>query len=200
MNFKYLPNRIEIRNKVINKLDEFVFDFILLLNKQKIKYVLVSGYVSILFGRNRTSEDVDIFIEKMDYTKFYELWTKISKKFECLNTSDVKNAYEKYLSEGISLRFSKKNSYIPNIEFKFPKLEIDYWTLEKRIEVTLNDYKLFISPLELQIPFKLFLGSQKDIEDARHLYKLFKEHLNLKLLDEFNQKLKTDKLFNKYIK
>jgi hypothetical protein len=136
----------------------------------------------------------------MDYTKFCELWTKISKKFECLNTSDVKNAYEKYLLEGISLRFSKKNSYIPNIEFKFPKFEIDYWTLEKRIEVTLNDYKLFISPLELQIPFKLFLGSQKDIEDARHLYKLFKEHLNLKLLDEFNQKLKTDKSFNKYIK
>lgn len=38
MYFKYLQNRIEIRNKAINKLDTFVFDFILLLNKQKIKY------------------------------------------------------------------------------------------------------------------------------------------------------------------
>lgn len=136
----------------------------------------------------------------MDFTQFNELWTKISKKFECLNTSDVKDAYKRYLSKGISLRFSRKDSYIPNIEFKFPKLEIDFWTLEKRIKVTLNDYQLFISPLELQIPFKLYLGSQKDIEDARHLYKLFKDYLNKKLFGEFNQKLKTNKLFNKYIK
>ena len=29
-----------------------------------------------------------------------------------------------------------------------------------------------------QIAYKLFLGSYKDIEDARHLYKLFKDKLN----------------------
>jgi len=49
--------------------------------------------------------------------------------------------------------FSRKKSFIPNIEFKFPKLDIDFWTLDNHIEVAVNDDKLFISPLELQIPF-----------------------------------------------
>jgi hypothetical protein len=34
----------------------------------------------------------------------------------------------------------------------------------------------------MQIAFKLKLGSEKDFEDARHLYKMFKEHLNINKL------------------
>jgi len=55
------------------------------------------------------------------------------------------------------------------------------------------------SSLELQIPFKLYLGSQKDIEDARHLYKVVQDHLDTKMLNDFNQKFKTYELFNTYI-
>ena len=40
---------------------------------------------------------------------------------------------------------------------------------------------------------------QKDIEDAKYLYDLTKEHLDLELLNEFNTKLKTTKLFRKYL-
>jgi len=35
-----------------------------------------------------------------------------------------------------------------------------------------------ISPLELQIAFKLYLGSDKDIEDAAYLYEIFSAHLS----------------------
>ena len=140
MDFKYSKKKIEIKNKAINKLDKFVLDFISFLNKHKIKYVIVSGYVSILFGRNRTSEDVDIIVEKLDFKQFSKLWVDIYEKLECLNTSKVKDAYEEYLSKNVSLRFSKKDSFIPNIEFKFPKLEIDSWTLNERIKVLLNDH------------------------------------------------------------
>lgn len=38
------------------------------------------------------------------------------------------------------------------------------------------------SELELQIAFKLYLGSGKDFEDARHLYNIFKDHLDIDLL------------------
>jgi len=86
------------------------------------------------------------------------------------------------------------------MEIKFSKIDLDFWVLEERREVLLNNHKLFISPLELQIPFKLFLGSEKDIEDARHLYSIFKDKLDVKILQEFNRKLKIEKLFNKYLK
>ena len=119
---------------------------------------------------------------------------------ECINAFNAKEAYHNYLSEGIPIRFSKKNEFIPNFEIKFPKIKLDDWTLAERKKVIINDYELFISPIELEIPYKLYLGSDKDIEDARFLYKLFKKYLDMKLLSEFNEKLKTNKLFIRFIK
>jgi len=98
-----------------------------------------------------------------------------------------------------AIRFSRNKEFIPNVEIKFPKVELDSWALKKRREVILNGNKIFISPIELQIPFKLYLGSEKDIEDAKHLYNIFKNKLNLQLLQEFNRKLKIEKSFNMHL-
>jgi hypothetical protein len=82
---------------------------------------------------------------------------------------------------------------------KYLKIELDRWALENRKSVSLNGKQLFISPLELQIPYKLFLGSGKYIEDAKYLYDLTQEHLDMALLYEFNTTLKTTKIFRKYL-
>ena len=185
--------------KELNSLDKFTIDFADILNRLSIKYVLVSGYVSILFGRNRSSEDVDIFIEDIDFKRFQLLWNELNKVFECIITTDVNEAYDEYLTKYYALRFSKKSKFIPNIEVKFSKIDLDKWALDNRKMVVLNSHTLFISPLELQISFKLYLGSQKDIEDALFLYNLFKENLDMPLLKEFNQKLKIEEVFNNYL-
>ena len=199
MNINFSKDKIELK-KELNNIDKFVIDFTSILTKLNINYVLISGYVSIIFGRNRTSEDIDIFIEKLTLKKFGELWNELYKQFECLNTEDLKSAYKEYLLNNTSLRFSRKKNYIPNMEVKFPKNELDIWTIENKRKVILNNKILFISLLELQIPFKLFLGSEKDIEDARYLYRLFKDKLDIKLLTEFNRKLNIEALFNKYLR
>ena len=199
MNLKHTKDYIKLKDKNLSELDKFVKDFMPVLKKH-VKYVIVSGYVAILFGRNRNSEDVDIIIEKPDFNIFEELWDEIYKNLECINAFNAKEAYHNYLSEGIPIRFSKKNEFIPNFEIKFPKIKLDDWTLAERKKVIINDYELFISPIELEIPYKLYLGSDKDIEDARFLYKLFKKYLDMKLLNEFNEKLKTNKLFIRFIK
>jgi len=182
-----------------NKLDRFVIEFTSLLNNLQIKHVIVSGYVAILFGRSRTSEDVDIIVEKIDTKTFTRVWNTISDGFYCINTKNVKEAYDDYLCSGISLRFAKNNTFIPNIEFKFPKTDLDDWTIKERIKVILNSHYFYISPLELQISFKLYLGSEKDIEDAKFIYTLFKETLDMTLLRDFNRKLKTQTLFQRYL-
>jgi len=43
--------------------------------------------------------------------------------------------------------------------------------------------------MELQIAFKLYLGSDKDIEDALHLWEMFKESLNMELFNGFVKRL-----------
>ncbi len=199
MEIKFLKDKIEFE-KELNSLDKFTIDFTSILNKVNIKYVLVAGYVSILFGRNRSSEDIDLIIEKLNFEKFLKVWDEINKKFECLNSKNAKDVYNNYLLKNHAIRFSRKNKYIPNVELKFPKIELDDWTLENKKRVVINDNELFISPLELQIPFKLFLGSEKDIEDAKYLYDIFKDKLNIVMLEEFNRKLNIADLFDKYLR
>jgi len=198
MEIKY-KEQIEFE-KELNSLDKFVIDFTGVLNKLKIKYVVVSGYVAILFGRNRTSEDVDLLIEESDFEKFLQLWNELSEKFDCLNTNSPEKAYEEFLLKETAIRFSEKKKYVPNIEVKFAKTELDKWTVENRKKVLLNNKKLFVSPIELQITFKLLLGSKKDIEDARYLHNIFKDYLKKDLLQYFKRKLKIEEAFNKYLK
>ncbi|MDP2749353.1 MAG: hypothetical protein Q8O89_00800 [Nanoarchaeota archaeon] len=199
MQLKYTKSKIEFE-KNLNSLDAFVIDFTKILNRLGIKYVIVSGYVAILFGRNRSSEDVDMIVEKIAFEKFKALWTELDKKFECIITSDVKEAYEEYLAQKHAIRFSRKGEYIPNMEIKFPKVELDFWAMGNKKEVLMNENKLYVSPIELQIPFKLHLGTEKDIEDARYLYAIFKEKMDTELLNQFNRKLNIIELFNKYLK
>ena len=46
-----------------------------------------------------------------------------------------------------------------------------------------------ISPIELQLAYKLYLGSDKDYEDAAHLYTIFRENINKEELKNFIKKL-----------
>lgn len=198
MEIKYSEEEIEFE-KNLNDLDKFTINFCSVLNKLKIKYVVVSGYVSILFGRNRSSEDIDLIIEKISLKKFRELWEKLNKNFECIISENCEDAYKNYFNRGYSLRFSEKGKFVPNIEVKFPKTELDKWTLNNRIKVLVNERLLFISKIEVQIPFKLFLGSEKDIEDARYLYEIFSDKIDRGLMKEFNRKLNIEELFNNYL-
>ena len=198
MEFNYTKNHIKLDNKELSELDKFVKKFTKIVEKY-FKYVIMSGYVATLFGRNRSSEDIDVFIEKTDFNTFRQFWLDANTNHECINTNDPKEAYEQYLSDNIPIRFSRKNEFIPNFELKFPKSMLDSWTLVERKKVAINNYILYISPLELEIPYKLYLGSEKDIEDARFLYRFFEEYLDQKILQQFNQKLKTTELFKRYI-
>jgi hypothetical protein len=177
---EYFEDKKEILlDKELNDLDNFVLDFVGLLDR----YVIVSGYVSILFGRSRMTEDVDLLIPPMEEKEFNKLWEKLyDGGFWCINTPKPKDAFE-MLGEH-AIRFSRENAPIPNIEFKVIKNELDKFSYDHRIKVSINSKNLFISPLELQIAYKLFLGSEKDLEDARHLHNIFKDKLNKQELDD----------------
>ena len=60
-------------DRELSDLDNFTLDFVKTLEKHA-NYVLVSGYVSILLGRARVSEDVDVIIQKIDFSTFQDLY------------------------------------------------------------------------------------------------------------------------------
>lgn len=197
MEIGWTDQRIELE-KELNALDQFVIDFCAVLDKASVRFVICSGYVAILFGRNRSSEDVDMFIQRLAPDGFEKLWTPLNASFDCLNASTAKDAHE-LLRDGLAVRFAHKGSVLPNMEVKFPKHALDDWTLEERREVLLNKHTLFISPPEMQIAFKISLGSEKDIEDARYLHSLLREWIDEKLLSEMCRKLKVERQLKLYL-
>jgi hypothetical protein len=179
-------------NKELNQLDKLALEFSRLLSNHEIGHVFISGYVAILFGRNRSSEDIDMICEKVSFDRFIEFWDDCIKKFECIITADPKNAYDQYLLNKSAIRFAYTDKIIPNVELKFCSNEMHEEALSKAIMVFVNNNCLPVPPLEQQIAFKLYLGSEKDIEDARFLFKLFEEELVLSKLEEYLGLLKID--------
>jgi len=186
-------------DKELNHLDKLALEFSKLLSNHKIGHVFISGYVAILFGRNRSSEDIDIICEKVSFDRFIEFWNECIKKFECIITDDPEVAYNGYLLNETAIRFARKDEIIPNIELKFPLKDLDKWTLNNKLRVLCNDIEIYISPIELQIAYKLFLSSEKDIEDAEYLFILFKEKLNKEILQYFIKELKQEEKFKRDI-
>ncbi|MBU4456703.1 MAG: hypothetical protein KKA65_04335 [Nanoarchaeota archaeon] len=174
-----LENEIIILNRNLTELDLFVKDFLDIMKKHS-NYLIVSGYVSISTGRVRGTEDVDLLVPMMDKEKFKELFLDLEKNdFWCYQGEDAEKVYS-YVGSKTSIRFAKKNTMFPNMEF-VPIDENDkikYYELQHPQKIKIKDFEFKISPIEFEILYKeLKLGSKKDMEDAKHLRTFFKEIL-----------------------
>ena len=186
---KFINKKIIELDRELSDLDKFTIDFIDILKKHT-NYVIVSGYVAILLGRARASEDVDIIIPRINFLTFKKIYNDVKKNnFYCLNAEKEKTIYS-YLEENLAVRFAKKDTMIPNIEMKWIKNSFDKIALENSIDVRIKDKSLRISPLELQIAFKEnVLKSPKDLEDADHIKQVAKEYLDHKLIQRYKEML-----------
>ena len=186
---RFVSDRIIEIDRELSDLDLFTLDFIKILRRHT-GYVIISGYVSILLGRARASEDIDIIIPKMDFSKFLLLLKDIKHEgFYCLNAKEDDDIYG-HIRDNLAVRFAKEKTVIPNIELKFSKNKIDDITLDKKMSVKLGVEEITISHLELQIAFKeVVLKSPKDIEDARHIRNVARGHLKYELIKKYEMML-----------
>ena len=176
--------KIVLYKDVLAPEDELALEFSEILNEVGIRYVIVAGYVAILFGRSRRSDDIDFIIEPHTPDVFISLCGKLREKGfelfqgEITDESSLIRIYNDYLANGYAVKFFR-NNITPAVEYKFAKTRVHFFSLENSWEVVLNDtYRLHVSPLELQIAYKVFLGSEKDVGDAVFLYTLFQKILD----------------------
>jgi hypothetical protein len=177
-------NTIEI-GRELSDLDNFALDFIKILKKHT-NYVIVSGYVAILLGRARASEDINVIIPRIDFLIFQSLYKDIKKNgYYCINVDKDSEIFE-YLEGNLAVRFARKNTMIPNIELKWAKNEFDEISLKNRIEINIGTFSICVSQLEMQIAFKeMVLKSPKDLDDALHIRDVAKEYLDDKLIEKY---------------
>jgi len=77
-----------------------------------------------------------------------------------------------------------------NIEFKFSSTTIHGYAITNSYKAIINnEHVVRISPPEPQIAYKLYLGSDKDIGDAVHLYTILRDNINFSELEKWCREL-----------
>ena len=183
----------EVSDRTI--LDDFAEDFCKIVDKH-CKYIICSGFVAISHGRSRGTEDIDMIIEKLSLDKFKELHDKLVENgFVCIQTNDAKKIYEDYLYQGDSVRYTRKNEMLPEMELKFAKDEIDNFQLNSRIKIPFTGLDVYFPRIEEAIAFKEeYLKSEKDLEDAKHLRIIYEGEIDENYIKEFKEKINKIKM------
>lgn len=179
-----------------NLLNEFAADFVRALGKNKIRYIIVSGFVAIAHGRSRGTEDIDMIIEKISPEKFGRLHSGLVKAgFECLQGSKPRTLFDDYLKENTALRYVRKGQFIPEMELKLAKDALDDKQIEERIRLPLTGLTFYFSSIETNIAFKEeLLKSPKDLEDAKHLRIIYAEKLDEAKIGEMKKLIREYRL------
>ncbi|MEX2017272.1 MAG: hypothetical protein WD876_02265 [Candidatus Pacearchaeota archaeon] len=174
-----------------NILDNFALDFCKIAEKH-VKYIVVSGFVAISHGRRRTTEDIDMIIEKMSFEKFKLLHKGLDRAgFHCLQSEKAENVYD-YLKNGDSIRYLRKGTFLPpEMEVKFVKDEIDEIQIKTRKKLDFTGLNIWFSSIEFNIAFKEeLLKGNKDLEDAKHLRIIYKDEIDNDFIENIKEKIR----------
>lgn len=171
-----------------NRLDELATEFSSVLDELGIEHVFVAGYVAILTGRARSTEDIDVLVERLSEPEVDTLVETLRERGYWGPAMPLESMYEN-LDAGTNIWVAPESEMTPHLEVKFPTDEFDRASLSNPITAQIGAETVPIGPLELQIAYKLYLGGEKDFEDAAHLYTLFGESLNTSELETWAERL-----------
>lgn len=180
---EFVDDEIRI-DKSPSALDALILDVADVLDEIGIRYAVVSGYVAVLVGRSRATEDIDVIAEPFDEETADELATRLGDAGYWGSAMPL-DALHETLADGAPFRIAEDGHRVPNVELKFASDEYDYVSLDDSITVRLRDRSLVVGSLELQIAYKLYLGTRMDFEDALHLYEVLGANLNRGTLETY---------------
>jgi hypothetical protein len=160
-----------------NELDRLAIAFSAQLSRLEVEHVFIAGYLAILTGRPRATDDIDVLIESVAESKVAKLVDELEANGYWGPEMPLSETYGN-LSAGTNIWVAPSDQMTPHLEVKFPRDRFDRASLSNAIDARMDDEVIPVGPLELQIAYKLFLGGQKDLEDAAHLYLLFRESLS----------------------
>lgn len=175
-------------DRATNELDDLAIAFSTLLSRLGVQHVFIAGYLAILAGRARATEDIDVLIDPVSDAE-------VDRLVEELRANDYwgpampLDEMADNLSAGTNIWVAPDGQLTPHLEVKYPSDEFDRASLSNAIDAHVGGETIPVGPLELQIAYKLFLGGQKDLEDAAHLYTLFRESLSTPRLEHWVEEL-----------
>ncbi len=179
-----------VLNRELTALDIFVRDFLDVLKKHS-DYLVVSGYVSIATGRSRGTEDVDILMPQMSGQHFAGLFKALDDAGYWCYQGDSAPELLPYHKDMLPLRFARKDQMFPNLELIPINIALQFFEFNHPQKIRIDGFEFNAPPIEFEILYKeLILGTEKDLEDARHLRAFFADCISDEKLDKFARLIK----------
>ncbi|PSP49442.1 hypothetical protein BRC75_03690 [Halobacteriales archaeon QH_7_69_31] len=175
-------------DKPPSDLDRLMLEVGGILDDVGIEYSVVSGYVAVLFGRSRATEDIDVITERFDEGTADELATRLQEAGYWGSAMPLDDLRET-LADDLPVRIAEDGHRVPNVELKFASDEHDRTSLDDAIHVRLGGETIRVGSLEFQIAYKLDMGARRDYEDALYLHEVAGPSLNRTALEEHVMKL-----------
>ena len=139
-------------------------DFIRALNEAKVRYVLVGGYAVILHGYNRTTGDLDIWLERTE-----ENYTRLVSAFRIFNMPVFDMSLENFLN----------TSQYDVFTFGVPPVSIDIMLNVKGLDfkealslaewMVIDDVNVNLIDLQSLIKAKKASGRHRDLDDIENI-------------------------------
>ena len=175
-------------DKPPSDLDRLMLEVGGILDDVGIEYSVVSGYVAVLFGRARATEDIDVITERFDDGTADDLAERLQEAGYWGSAMPLEDVHDT-LAEELPVRVAEDGHRVPNVELKFASDEHDRISLDDVIHVRLGGETIRIGSLEFQIAYKLDMGARKDYEDALYLHEVAGPSLNRTALERYATKL-----------
>jgi hypothetical protein len=191
-----LTDRGLVVDREPNRLDDLAVGFSEVLRRLDIDHVFVAGYVAILAGRSRSTEDIDVFIERCSADQTETLVTELEREGYWGPAMPLSEMHGN-LTNGTNIWVAPDGEMTPHLEVKFPSDEFDDASLANAVDAHVGGHTVPIGPLELQIAYKLSLGGRTDLEDAAHLYTVFGETLSRDRLETWVKRLDVEDRYDR---
>jgi len=75
-----LTDRGLVVDRAPNRLDELAVGFSEILSRLDVDHVFVAGYVAILAGQSRSTEDIDVFVERCSAERVDEIVDELERE------------------------------------------------------------------------------------------------------------------------
>jgi len=142
-------------------LAKFVKLVIQSLEESRIRYVIVGGIAAILYGRPRTTLDIDIVISQANLADITRLEQTLKKNGFSISDNEILEAVNQ--KSHCSIFFK---DYVYRIEIHGVYNPLNDRCLKNRLLMKVFEQKAYVQKAEDLIIAKLIYNSQQDLEDA----------------------------------
>lgn len=176
----------EKMNDILEKVCRFM-------GKEEIEYVIVGGIAVLIYGRPRSTMDVDIII-KIKEEEIANLVEFLKENEFRISSEDLRQV----LAEKSNCTAFYRNSLF-RLDIRGVYTHFDRKTLQRRKEINYEVINLFLASPEDTLLNKILFGSEKDTEDAESVW-LRQEGLDLNYMEEMSRKLGIEREYRSFIR